>query len=98
MGDLNLHFTEESNYLSRLGFVDAWDLIHPHEKGYTWDSQKNNIIKKFLLFDNRRMRLDRICTVASCSNLVFKDIRIEATETMPNNLPLSDHFMLFSHV
>lgn len=61
MGDFNYHLIGETQFIYKQGFVDLWveknglDL----SEGFTWDSNTNSLIE-LLLFENRRMRLDRI--------------------------------------
>jgi hypothetical protein len=59
---MNLHFVEENYSLYTNGWLDLWNYFESTRNldGYTWDSANNNLIKRLLFLDNRRMRLDRI--------------------------------------
>ncbi len=59
-GDFNLHYEFEQNYIYENNIMDLW-AENKQSKGYTWDPKTNSLINKFLIFDDRRMRLDRFC-------------------------------------
>lgn len=59
MGDLNLHLQIETMYIYENKFIDLW-IETNDEDGFTWDGQRNSLIKIMLPLDNRRMKLDRI--------------------------------------
>lgn len=96
LGDLNLHFKSETSIIYENGFIDLWNEVRPHDVGYTWDPQVNNMIGKFLVFDDRRMRLDRICISSNSEHLSINDIAIFANQPIKNRWWLfpSDHFGL----
>jgi len=98
LGDLNLHLIGETENLWDLGYKDLWLEKYFHEDGYTWDPNLNGIIANWLLLDNRRMRLDRICLKAS-EELRLRDIKIFANRNLPNSyLFASDHFGLVAEL
>ena len=70
MGDLNFHMKSEDKLLIDNELLDLWTETNELENGYTWDSMRNNLIK-FWVFDNRRMRLDRIM-ITEGSTLFYK--------------------------
>ena len=85
------------------GYNDIWPLLHPNEKGYTFDTEENGMIK-----DHRpeRMRYDRIM----CSSSLWKPQSIylfgnTSCGTIRHilygtkiPLHLSDHFGLISEI
>jgi len=98
LGDLNLHLVGETENLWDLGYKDLWLEKYFHEDGYTWDPNLNGLIANWLLLDNRRMRLDRICIKAS-EQLKLRDIKIFANRNLPNSaLFPSDHFGLLAEL
>ncbi len=54
MGDMNLYHEESLEPLPP-GWMDSWDVLHPHEKGWTRDSQRNKMLE-----NPTQERLDRI--------------------------------------
>ncbi|KAL4441761.1 hypothetical protein ABPG74_008758 [Tetrahymena malaccensis] len=97
-GDLNLHLKHEDSFIYKFGFLDVWREIHPHDDGYTWDSQKNKFIASIYILDNRRMRLDRILLRQNSHLFKIIDIKIKAKENIGFNLCCSDHYMLLSEI
>lgn len=81
LGDLNLHFPGENKILERHMFIDLWLERYSHFDGLTWDTSKNTMTKWMLPFDNRRMRLDRICMRQS-KQLDLCEIQIVANESI----------------
>ena len=77
------------------GFYDSWIELEGNKQGYTWDPKVNKLIKWFLPYDNRRMRLDRIL-VKNGSKIRPKTISFDFNNKIPNSLFLfpSDHFGL----
>jgi len=59
LGDLNMHFPMENNGLEESGFNDLWLEHNSHMSGFTWDTHTNRMLW-MMLFDDRRMRLDRV--------------------------------------
>jgi poly(A) polymerase len=98
LGDLNLHLKPETSIIYDNGFIDLWHEVRPQDVGYTWDPQVNSMIGKFLIFDNRRMRLDRICMSANSQHLIIRDISIFANQPIKSRWWLfpSDHYGLVS--
>ena len=98
LGDLNLHMTGETRFLSDIAFRDLWLEKKKDDKEYTWDPQRNKMINWFLVFDNRRMRLDRICVKQNSKIKVddiflFGDKKIGKCYLFP-----SDHFGIAADV
>eukprot|EP00755_Sulcionema_specki_P034241 Sspe_Gene.102498::Locus_77984_Transcript_1_1_Confidence_1.000_Length_1240::g.102498::m.102498 len=63
LGDLNIHLPHEDRLVEAAtpGFVDVWSALRPGEVGYTWDAHTNLLIPHgWLMWENRRMRLDRV--------------------------------------
>lgn len=79
----------------KYGFYDAWIEACGDDQGYTWDPKLNGLIKWFLPFDNRRMRLDRIL-VKNNSFIKVGSVSMGFTQKIPGTLFLypSDHFGL----
>mmetsp|Transcript_17127 Transcript_17127/g.15098 ORF Transcript_17127/g.15098 Transcript_17127/m.15098 type:complete len:160 (+) Transcript_17127:517-996(+) len=96
MGDLNLHYPGENKILENHNFHDLWLERHSHFDGYSWDPSQNSMINLFLPFDNRRMRLDRIC-LKNSKDFDLVDIQVVAKEKL-NRIMLSpsDHFGLLA--
>lgn len=98
LGDLNLHMKGETKLLCDMDYRDLWLETKPNDDGYTWDPKKNKMINWFLFFDNRRMRLDRIC-VKQESKLVVDDIFIFGNKQIGKwYLFPSDHFGIAADV
>ena len=99
-GDLNLHGVDETETVYECGFEDVWINLKGNEEGYTWDSKKNSMIQMILPFDNRRMRLDRVLTLAGKRSPLFPvSINIFADQPLPytsffKKIFISDHFGL----
>mmetsp|Transcript_27469 Transcript_27469/g.24348 ORF Transcript_27469/g.24348 Transcript_27469/m.24348 type:complete len:154 (+) Transcript_27469:326-787(+) len=75
LGDLNLHHPNEIELLENTGFFDLWLEKHSHTEGITWNPSVNHMINVMLPFDNRRMRLDRLCLKES-KQIALEDISI----------------------
>lgn len=88
----------EDNFIYNNGFIDVWREVYPNEPGYTWDSSENTYIKSVFLFDDRRMRLDRILLRKNCNLFKVYDIEILGKEKIGFGLSYSDHFLLLSHL
>jgi endonuclease/exonuclease/phosphatase family metal-dependent hydrolase len=100
LGDLNLHHSFETNYIYDNDLIDTWLEIRPNNIGYTWDPLINSLIGKFLIFDNRRMRLDRICIASESKNIEVTEISQFANQKINGYLSLfpSDHFGLIAKI
>lgn len=98
LGDLNLHFLHEDSFIYDNGFIDIWREIYPNEEGYTWDPSQNALINRIFVFDNRKMRLDRILLKKDSNLFAIKGIEILAKEKIGISLNCSDHFLLLSHL
>ena len=61
LGDFNFHLPWENELLKEYKFNDLWLEKYSHFEGISWDPSRNWMINVMLPFDNRRMRLDRIC-------------------------------------
>lgn len=61
LGNFNYHYIGETAYIYDLGLCDLW-LEHKGkgDAGYTFDPQLNPMMPLYLIFEERRMRLDRI--------------------------------------
>ncbi|EAS01646.1 endonuclease/exonuclease/phosphatase family protein (macronuclear) [Tetrahymena thermophila SB210] len=95
-GDLNLHMRHEDAYIYENGFIDTYREIYPFQDGYTWDSAQNNFINSVFIFDDRRMRLDRILLRKSCNLFQIQDVKILGKEKIGIGLCASDHYLLLS--
>mmetsp|Transcript_24142 Transcript_24142/g.27845 ORF Transcript_24142/g.27845 Transcript_24142/m.27845 type:complete len:180 (+) Transcript_24142:453-992(+) len=96
LGDLNLHFPGENRILEHAHFNDLWLERHSHFDGLTWDTEKNSMTKWMLPFDNRRMRLDRIC-IKDSKQIDLVDIKMIANQNTGRALLYpSDHFGLLA--
>ncbi|CAI2374834.1 unnamed protein product [Moneuplotes crassus] len=94
LGDLNLHHPNEISLIESVGLYDLWLEKHSHNDGITWDPSKNRLINVMLPFDNRRMRLDRICMLES-KQMSISDITMFADQRISKcYLYPSDHFGL----
>lgn len=94
MGDLNIYFPGENEVLNDNEFYDLWLEKHSHNEGLTWDPEKNSMNHHNSIFDDRRLRLDRICMKKS-KQFDLKDIKMIATDIIPEaELFPSDHFGL----
>jgi len=90
-GDLGFHFPGENQYLDKTGFHDLWLEKQSHFDGLTWDPDANSMNHLSQIFDNRRLRPDRICMKES-KQLDMLDIKMIATSPIRNRLYASDHF------
>ena len=74
---------------------DVWAALHPTEKGYTFDSERNPLIAKY-----EQMRYDRV--LSKCINFAPVAIELIGTETIPSEdmslrkVHPSDHFGLLT--
>ena len=68
-----MNYPCENKYLETYDFIDLWLEKHSHMKGYSWDPKQNSMLNIMLPFDNRRMRLDRIC-VKNNTEFIIDDI------------------------
>lgn len=92
LGDLNLHFPGESRILEHSSFNDCWLERRSHFDGLSWDAQTNSMTKWMLPFDNRRMRLDRIC-IKDSTQIDLDDIELIGKENAGRALlSPSDHY------
>lgn len=91
-GDFNLHLPHETELIYDSGFFDIWWEQRGEEKGYTFDPKTNPLMKLYLPFDNRRMRLDRMILHQESQNLEPKDVKIWANERIGCSLAPSDHY------
>lgn len=66
LGDLNFHYLCEDSTILENHLLDLWAESHFDEgsgtidEGYTYDSQTNLMVPRYVVGENRRMRLDRI--------------------------------------
>lgn len=74
-------------------YSDVWPTLRPNEKGYTYDSKANAVIKKY-----EQMRYDRILWKSENSKWVPTEIKLFGTEPLSSlttqDLYPSDHFGL----
>jgi len=107
MGDLNVH--EKEHVLLNDGWVDVWEVLHPSEVGYTWDTDVNPFTefrRRYLpgaSFRKLQERHDRIILKQLDSNWKPESIRImgdsEIKVEWQGNLHTifpSDHLGLFA--
>lgn len=102
-GDLNLHALGETDIIYKNGFEDVWLNLRGLEEGFTWDAQKNPLIRLVLPLDNRRMRLDRVLCLPPLPSTEFVPRSISITHDKPlqglrspfgSQITLSDHYGL----
>jgi len=78
-------------------YDDIWPLLHPNDKGYTYDTKANIMIRKR---KTSRKRYDRImCSSSSWkpqSISLFGNTQIDCERDSFDPLYLSDHFGLIS--
>jgi endonuclease/exonuclease/phosphatase family metal-dependent hydrolase len=92
MGDLNMHFPGENSVLEENSFFDLWLEQKSHFVGLTWDPVNNAMTHYKSMYDNRRMRLDRVCLSAS-KEIDLGDVQMVATDQIGKIvLYPSDHF------
>ncbi|CAK8990143.1 Hypothetical protein SCF082_LOCUS2110 [Durusdinium trenchii] len=78
MGDLNFHYLCEDSTILENHLLDLWAESHFDEgsgtidEGYTYDSQTNLMVPRYVVGENRRMRLDRIL----CSRAFFERFQV----------------------
>jgi len=104
MGDLNFHYVCEDSTVLESDLCDLWAETHcdPEtfsiEDGFTYDSQRNKMIPRYVPGENRRMRLDRIlCSRAFLTRyVVTTPVSIWADQAIDveRELWISDHFGL----
>jgi poly(A) polymerase len=97
LGDLNLHLVSENSLITDVGYEDLWKPTKEDPDGFTWDTQLNPMITKFLILDRRRMRLDRIIAKEGCDwECDENGVEIFAKEPVYEGsyLACSDHFGL----
>lgn len=89
-GDLNLHAPCETKIVYDSGFIDTWlhtrpppnhnthtsTSIEEGDNDFTWDPNRNALINAMLLFDNRRMRLDRVLLKRNTKSLKCNKVEI----------------------
>jgi tyrosyl-DNA phosphodiesterase 2 len=68
-------------------YVDTWPLLHPNDKGYTYDSEVNSVIKHY-----EQMRYDRV--MIRSKTWVPTHISLLGNQPIKTNLFPSDHFGL----
>mmetsp|Transcript_27851 Transcript_27851/g.65702 ORF Transcript_27851/g.65702 Transcript_27851/m.65702 type:complete len:238 (+) Transcript_27851:520-1233(+) len=77
-------------------FTDLWERLRPDEKGYTFDSERNGVIRQY-----EQMRYDRVLArlgdgwEPTAIEMVGTD-KISVSEGLPFGVYPSDHFGLFS--
>ncbi|BAZ17135.1 RNA 2',3'-cyclic phosphodiesterase [Calothrix sp. NIES-4071] len=90
VGDFNTRGNEQRDILTKAGFVDVWQKLHPYEAGYTFDPDCNPLAA-LLSLSGKPGRLDRILQRGDYipqSILLFACTPINAQE----GLYPSDHF------
>ena len=61
LGDFNYHLLGETEDIYTLGFSDLWlEYKGKQDPGYTFDPSLNPMMPLYLIFEERRMRLDRV--------------------------------------
>ncbi len=80
MGDLNFCATSSENEQLPPEFQDAWTQRHPHDPGWTLDSQRNPLLR-----NHRPARYDRML----CRGMSIESIQLVGTEGLK-----SDHYGL----
>jgi len=100
LGDFNYHLPVETKFIYDLGYIDVWRHLHgtteeAEDRGVTWEGHKS----PYLLFDNRRMRLDRAIVPQGALRFFPKEMTVFGTEPVPNvrtfwpnGLLHSDHY------
>lgn len=94
MGDFNVHFPGENQGFDENNFHDLWLEQHSHFDGLTWDPVHNNMNHYKSLYDNRRMRLDRVC-LSDSKQIDIGELKMVANHQISKfGLFPSDHFGL----
>ena len=95
-GDMNMHVPGENIILEENAFYDLWLEKRSHFDGLTWDPDNNFMLLVKEPFDNRRLRLDRVCMKES-KQLNIDEIEMVGTQPMNRVLLFpSDHFGLLA--
>ena len=81
--------------LKKSGFVDVFETLHPNEKGYTWDNDRNSYLKTpSVVFPNRRIDLI-LATKGLLRKLKPKVCELAFTKRDADGTLPSDHFGVF---
>ena len=101
MGDINIpdHGDEYNRVIRNSEWSDAWKILHPNEKGYTYDHKANQLVKYFDSDADKSERLDYILYYPRPSfHTVVKSQKCEIVKFKDSNSPpskgwdLSDHY------
>lgn len=98
LGDLNFGDGDENEPLARAGFVDAWQAVHPHHPGFTFDPVANSLAG-FISRSGRGARFDRVLVRSPARALAPIDVTVfgdRPFRTGPEGQGMfaSDHFGL----
>ena len=101
MGDMNAHFLSENHYFNKLGFLDIWMESDQNEtNGTTFDM--NTSLNSFYIFDNRKMRLDRMLFFKNSDlfEIEKNSMKIIFNKKLNDSWYIypSDHFGLYSEI
>mmetsp|Transcript_5808 Transcript_5808/g.22036 ORF Transcript_5808/g.22036 Transcript_5808/m.22036 type:complete len:345 (+) Transcript_5808:3492-4526(+) len=102
LGDFNVHSpNEDANLFEPNMLVDLWhERSDKKENGFTFDAEKNSFVSRYIPFEKRRMRLDRITKVEGSQLSVKHEVTIWADEPVQKGdwLFSSDHFGLWTEM
>ena len=95
LGDFNFHLPAETAGIYELGFADCWRALHgasdaAEAQGVTWEGAAS----PYLLFDDRRMRLDRVMLDQAAHGVAVADVRLFGNQPLQGcwrTFP-SDHY------
>mmetsp|Transcript_57688 Transcript_57688/g.65835 ORF Transcript_57688/g.65835 Transcript_57688/m.65835 type:complete len:346 (+) Transcript_57688:148-1185(+) len=85
LGDLNFHAEHERSSI-RFDYQDIWTALYDLEEhpGYTWNAQENLMSRQIWpVFENRKMRLDRILYKAKSVDHSFEPKKMEIFGNKP---------------
>jgi endonuclease/exonuclease/phosphatase family metal-dependent hydrolase len=94
LGDFNFRDDDPENKHLDTQYVDLWKALHPNEKGYTWDIERNDLARKNSFPKEGSGRLDHILVRSThWKPQTIRMIGCDAIKGHPKIFP-SDHFGL----
>jgi len=101
VGDLNMHYVSEDAVVTANSLLDLWAETHfgasgDGDLGYTFDTQTNSMIGRYIPAESRRMRLDRMLCSEGAALAPTAPVRLWASTAVDarRQIFISDHYGL----
>jgi len=96
MGDFNFHTDQEEQNAINPQYLDQWPLCHPQDPGYTYDTERNNMLQR-MRGQTKTTRYDRILFRSKRGTWQPQEMQILGTRPINDEAEqvyISDHFGL----